>query len=166
EGVAEGFFPRRLRVAENPGHETDQRFNGGHGRDLAASEDEVPERKLEIDKAPYPLIEPLITAADEDERGVRGELLSHRGLEHLPLRREKDAVGPLAPARFEAFHCLYDAVNAHHHAGAPAIRSIVDTSVFAEAVLPQVLQLELEEPRAPSPPDEARLAEGPEELGE
>src|SRR5690606_13407217 len=60
EGVAEGFFPRRLRVTETPGHKTDQRFNGGHGRDLASSEDKVPERKLEIDEAPHPLIEPLI----------------------------------------------------------------------------------------------------------
>ena len=131
------------RLVDRPGQQPQHGVDDHERRQLAAREHVVPDRELEVDHRPDPLVDALVARADEDQVPGGRERLRRRLAEDLAGRVEQDHERARAAELGER---RGDRLGAEDHAGAAPVGVVVDGPVPAEAPLPEVVDPHGREP--------------------
>src|SRR5487761_1914017 len=134
EPVGERLVDERARL-DGTGKEAEDGVADHERRQLAAGQDEVPDRELEVDHGADALVDALVPRTHQDEVRSRRKVLGTSLPERLPGGVEQDhgGFGP-AQRRERGGHRL----GPEHHPGAAAVRCIVDAAVTPQAPLPKI----------------------------
>src|SRR5487761_1996380 len=135
EPVGERLVDERARL-DGTGKEAEDGVADHERRQLAAGQDEVPDRELEVDHGADALVDALVPRTHQDEVRSRRKVLGTSLPERLPGGVEQDhgGFGP-AQRRERGGHRL----GPEHHPGAAAVRCIVDAAVTPQAPLPKIV---------------------------
>ena len=146
-------------VAQHTRHETRDGVDHCQRRELAAGEDEISQRDLLVDPAQHALVDPLVPAANDDQRPPARQLERLALIEPGALRRkEDDARRRFAPAgRLDRRH---ERLGLHHHPGAPAIRHVVRDAMSAPGEVADVGHLHAQQALVASLREDALLERG------
>jgi hypothetical protein len=138
---AEGFFDGAEFVSEDTGEEANDGVDHDDGGDGAVGEDVVAEREffgLEVfDDA---VVNAFVVAGDEDEVVGGGEILGGGLVEAFASRAGDDE----AATGGEGFDGCEERFGFEDHAGTAAGGGVIDLAVFADAVVAEVVDVEVE----------------------
>lgn len=129
---AVGFFPGRFFISENPREQANHALQNRHGGDFSAGHDEISERDLFVHVTSDAGVRALVATADQHQGGARAQLDGLALVQRGALRGEQDTVGALTSLGVEGFHGVHQAIDAHDHAAATAVRSVIDAAMLPE----------------------------------
>ena len=156
----------RLRVAQHAVLQTRHRVEQRQRRQLAAGQHEVAQAQFEIHvPIQKTLVDALVAAAQQHRTRARGEF-THQLLVDAPARRREVDHLHLAASRLHRQQRTLQRLNQHDHAGAAAIRPVVDAAVGAVGKVTQLPQLDLDLARLERAPRDAVRQVRSEQLGE
>ncbi len=162
EAVAEALRLNRRRVPDDTVEEACHAFDDGESGDLAAEQHIVAYRYLLIDEVLCnPFVDALIPTTNHRDLVECGETIQRRLIQWIAARCEQYSmcVCQWVERRGKRF-------GHHHHPGATAERSVIDLSVDSLAVLPQIVEHDVERAVLPGLAHEACVEGRCEELRE
>ncbi len=135
------LFGRAFR--EDAGQQSKNRVYQHHGGQFAAADDEVSDANFLVDPVlDNSFVHSFVVTAQQDQARHGGQLVDPLLSQRFALRSQVDDVAALGL-------CLHLAEGGekgragHHHAGATAIRGVIELLVFADSPLAQAVQHQL-----------------------
>ncbi len=127
----ERIFPTALFIPEDPGDHANGSVDHHHGGDFAAVKDVVSDAQFHgTEDIDHPLVESLVTAAEENESTGAAELL-HQGLaKRRPLRGQQNHLAGVRALRSNGLDALDHRFHLNQHPGTATVWTIVDLVVL------------------------------------
>jgi hypothetical protein len=165
--LGEGILGHALRVADHagdqPGHALDER----HGGDLATAEDEVSEGDLvRLENLVHPLVEALVPPAQDEQTGLVAESRGEGVIQAPASGGQQDGSGLRGIVTTDLADRGQDRWRLQHHAGAAAVRLVVDLPPPVAGPRPEIVDLHFEDPLGDGPAEYTLFAERGQEIGE
>ena len=151
-------------VVDRARQQADHRVDHDEGRQLAAGQDVVADRELEVDERADPLVDALVAGADEDEvRSAPARSWARAWSNTSPAGSSRITSESARRTRVDPGG---DRLRPHDHPGAAAVRRVVDAAMPAEPPLAEVVGPDRGDARAPgsgrgcSPPSGPAIISG------
>src|SRR6185295_6491508 len=157
---AEAVVFNRPRQLDHPGDLPRDRLDQHHRRQFPSRQDVVADRDLLVHhRLAHPLVDPLVTPAEQDQIAPPGQFAHLRLVQPPALRRKQHAPGgrPLGALRSlrQLPHRADPRRSRHHHPAAATVRLVVHASVPIFRVEAKVENLNVEQVVVPRPADQA-----------
>jgi len=112
-----------------------------------------------------PLVHTFVPSTDQDEPLVLRQFAHHPVAQHVALRREVDDQSRRPILLLHELERPVEHIHAHHHPLPPAERVVVHRPVPVGRVLPDVVDLQVEQPVLPRPLDDRDIERPTEGIG-
>ena len=142
----EGLVGRRCLV-DDPGQQAQDGVDDDQRRQLPAGQHVVADGHLQVDQRPDAVVDALVARTQQHQVLLARQLLGTRLVEPLTTRVEQDADGTGAPRRHQGVERRGDRLGSQHHAGAAAVRIVIDAAVAPQAPAAQVVSVDLRRTR-------------------
>ena len=142
ERVREGA----LLVADRARNQAHQRVGDNDRRKLTPRQHIIPDRYfLGNQMFPYPVVDPLVVAAEDYDIVQQRHAVGHRLVEPLPVgRRENHLV--VIPLGLQSADAAVNRLYLHHHSRLTPERVVVDLAVLVGRIVAEVMDMELHQP--------------------
>ena len=145
--VLHGLKLRGFLIVQHTGYKTGNSVNHNSGRQFSPGQHIIPDGHIICHHfLQYPLINPLVMTAEENQLFLHSQFLYHGLAEYLSLRRQVNTSGLFSlPGCLGFFsHRFISSENRfglHNHTGASAIGIIIDPHVFVISKIPDIYRM-------------------------
>ena len=155
-------------LGQHPLLHTEQAVRHGHGRNLAAGEDEVAHAQLLVHAlVNEALVHPLIVSADQEDIFMRGlQLLGYLLGKGPATGGHIDRVGSLPYLPADMLPAAVQGVCLHHRTPTAAVGVIVHLHLLIGGILPNLVGVEPDKASVPGPADDRLAHHGLDGIGE